>query len=66
MCKSVIIPTFQEVSSEEGVADFLIDGMCYVRVQSRLAPGCPASSKRRSHKYGISLADVGGVPECGM
>ena len=66
MCKSVIISTFQEVSSEEGVTDLLINSMCYVRVQSRPGPVWPASSKRRSHKYGISLADVGGVPEYGM
>ena len=38
MCKSVIISTFQEVSSEEGVTDLLIDSMCYVRVQSRPGP----------------------------
>ena len=65
MCKSAIIPTFQEVSSEEGVADLLIDGMCYGGVQSRLGPGWPASSKRRGHKNGITLTDVGGVPEYG-
>ena len=53
--------TFQEVSSEEGVADLLIDVMCYCGVQSRLGPACSEGGECEDD---IGLVEVVGIPEC--
>ena len=57
----MILLTFQEVSSEEGVADLLIDGMCYRGVQSRLGPACCEGGKCEDD---VGLVEVVGIPEC--
>ena len=49
------------MSSEEGVADLLIDGMCYSGVQSRLGPACGEGGKCEDD---IRLVEVVGIPEC--
>ena len=53
--------TFQEVSSEEGVADLLIDGMCDRGVHSGLGPVCSEGGKREDD---IGLVEVVCIPEC--
>ena len=56
----VSILTFQEMSSEEGVANLLVYGMCSIGIQSGL---CPAKSEGRNHKADITLVEMVGVPE---